>query len=57
MSVRLSVVLALVCSFCRSAQGDVEVRVDYSHPNGAMLPLHGVNNAPMELDGRQHAFG
>lgn len=56
MSVRLSVVLALVCSFCRSAQGDVEVRVDYSHPNGAMLPLHGVNNAPMELDGRQHAF-
>jgi len=36
--------------------GEAEVTVDFSRPTGAMLPLHGVNNAPMELWGRQRTF-
>lgn len=33
-----------------------EVRVDFARETGAVLPLHGVNNAPMEHWGKQRAF-
>ena len=39
-----------------AAPGGDAVRIDFSKPTGAMLPLHGVNNAPMTYWGRQKTF-
>ena len=48
--------LASMAALAAAHAAPVEVRVDFSRPAGAMLPLHGVNNAPMAYWGRQQAF-
>lgn len=56
LKMRSKAIFALLCALaCLGGRAD-EIRVDFSQATGPMLPLHGVNNAPMAYWGKQAAF-